>query len=519
MRRHGQDSYAATVLPWVNILAFAAAAAALTLAARWVALETGVGASVFGFGLGNNATSFPAVPVRPALYPLFVSALLPLGIWAVMAVQTWAYFITGFALVTALYRVLVPSAFSRIVIGLIGFASLCNPRTLEYQLALSEEGLFIPVLVGLMACILRHLTWPRLTTALIAGLLTGLAVGIRSIGITFVPVVIIALLLPWLLRMDAPCPARRALTCLIAVVAGAVAGVLLERVAYRALLGDTPRGTVMGINLIAKMPFIVEPGDLEADQAPDAEQPHLRAVEQHLLRDRDLHRRAMQALSRADARQFVTNFLEFEFQLRGGSPGLLKAVTAVGKVRGQSPSAAAEALSLRIIRKHPWRFAGQVWGNLLRFFWLAEFPEPGGLAEARALPAKIGQSTWRAQIQSGYQATIEAAAAYRWPAWLVRLAHVAALLSFIIAAGAYLAGLIVRRRVSTATVMIFLTGLALVGYILGCAIAINVQVRYLMTIWPLTVIAGAGLLLMLLARRAPAGTASDGSVLPIGRAG
>ena len=310
--------------------------------------------------------------------------------------------------------------------------------------------------------------------------------------------VLAAALTPWLLGGPSTQSWRRAGLGALACVAGFAAGVLAERLSYRAMLGDTPRSTVMGINLIAKTPFILVRGDLATGAAAPGERPLLQKIEALLLADAKLARDAEAALSRRDARQFVTNFLEFEFQMRGGSEALLKTVSELSARRGQPPSTVATSLSLRIISKRPWRFLERVAGNFVRFIWLAEFPSPAGIAEARACPPAWalpdGGRRWCRDMTPPLMPRSPIAGR----PGAVRMAHVTALLAFGTGLLLALRALFRRRKpsapLSPLWAFALVAGLGFVGYLLGCAIAINVQVRYLMTIWPLTVLLGSLLL-------------------------
>jgi hypothetical protein len=480
---------------WGGVLAAAAAAMVLALAIKSLAEAAGFGRALFGFGVGVSVADFLATPTRSALYPLFIEATRPLGPLGIAAIQTFLYFLAGIALFA---RLLPPRRWAHALAALAGAAALLNPRVLEYPLSISEEGLFLPALLGLMAALLAHLERPRAATAAAAGLLAGLAFGIRPIGIAFVPMLAGGIVLA---AFTAPAAGRwtRCLPALVAAALAFAAAEALERLAYRALAGGEARTSVLGINLVAKLPFILERGDLRA-AATVEEAPAIERVEAALLRSAEFVRAADAALQRWDARQFLTNYLEFEFQLRGPNPALVAAIGQLAARRGRPPSTVAAEVSFAVIRARPLRFAARVAGNFARFLALAEFPTAAGRREAEALPERLGRAPFAAAVGDGFRPALEAAAAYRLPAWVLRLAHAVALAAILASLVLALAAALRRRALAVDAAFALTAGLGFLGYFLACALVINVQVRYVLTVWPLTVALGLLLLAMALRR-------------------
>lgn len=496
--------------PWSvrTVLAVAVAAAVLALGARWLAEIAGIEKQLFGFATGIDAPDAPATTTRTAIYPLFIAALKPFGTTVVYAVQSFLYFVAGILLFVLLAAFFPPHRWLRWLTALAALAALVNPRVLEYPLSISEEALFIPGAMALLAALFAYWARPRLWLAVAAGVLAGLVIGVRPIGIAFLPMLAVALLAPPMLRDAMEATWRRAWLAVLVSGAAAAAAIAFEWGAHAAMIGSEGRSTSFGVNVIAKVPFIVEKGDVTSASTDPREVEAIRAVEASLLRLGEFARRADVALTTWDGRQFFTNYAEFAFQMRAQSPELIAAVQRLAEVRGQPATIVAADVAMVVIGKRPVRFMGRVLGNLARFLALAEMPGTAGREDVDRLAAsEVGKAWFAGKPGEGYRRVREVAQAYRWPAWALRLAHGAALaglgLALIAALGAALRG----RKIGADAAVGIVVGLGFFGYLLLCAAIINAQVRYVLTVWPMTVVLallGVALLARMFGRRVAA---------------
>jgi hypothetical protein len=473
---------------WCAILIGAAVATALALAARWLAPALGIEKLLFGFAAGVDTADAPASMTRTALYPLFLAALRPFGTPVILAVQSYLYFVAGIALFARFARLLAVPRWLRAFALWGGIASLFNPRVLEYPLSISEEALFISAMMGALAALVMHIARPRLLTAAAAGLLVGATIGVRPIGIAFVPMLIVALLAPAVSAFQARATWRRSVLGILVAGAALAAAVAFEWAAHSAMIGSAGRSTVFGLNVVGKVPFIIEPGDLTAGAPEEAEA--LREVEAVLLRSAAFARAAEASLTTFDGRQFFTNYAEFAFQMRAQSPELIAAMERLGKIRGRPAAIVAAEVSLVVIRKRPLRFAARVLGNVGRLVGLAEMPGAGGLADVDRLAQGLGRAWFAGPPGVGFRRPREVAAAYVRPAWALRAVHAAALLGIgaALCMAAYAA--IRRRKLSSEAALGLIVSAGFLGYVVLCAVVINAQVRYILTIWPLTALLG-----------------------------
>jgi hypothetical protein len=294
---------------------------------------------------------------------------------------------------------------------------------------------------------------------------------------------------------------RPALIGALVAIAATAFTVGVERVGHSIAIGGAEARSLLGINLIGKLPFVVQPGDLTAKASPPSEREALQALEAALIRSAGLWRASDAALTTWDGRQFFTNYMEFGSQLNGLNPEVMAAIGNLAKSRGRASDAVALQVSLAVIERQPMRFAGRVLGNFVRFFVLAEFPGAAGLEDAVAMARRLRPDWSNTEFWEGFDRMAVVARAYRLPAWALRLAHAAALLGIVLAVAFAAWSLIRRRPLAPEVGLGLIVALGLAAYLLFCAIAINVQVRYVMTVWPLIVLLG------LLALLIPAGAA------------
>lgn len=478
-------------------------ATALALALRLVAELAGIEKALFGYGVGVDVTDYPVKATRGVVYPLFVALARPLGLQGIFAIQTFLYFAAGIALFARLARLSPPGRPMAWLTALAGLAALINPRVLEYPLSISEEALFIPALMALLLALLAHLERPRLATAAAAGILCGLAIGIRGIGVAFVPMLAAAPVVAAFVAERDRGRWRAALLGAFAAIAAAAATVGVERAAHSYMVGGAKLRSVFGINVIGKLPFIVEPGDLAASPANPAEAEALRKVEAVLLRSGALARASEAELKTWDGRQFFTNYLEYVFLMHGLNPDLMRAVGDLAGLRGRPDDAVALEVSLAAIGKRPLRFGARVLGNFMRFFMLAEFPGTAGREDAVAAAHRLAPAWPDPVMWDAFHRMADVAKSYRLPAWALRLAFAAAAAGIVMAVGAAGWAAMRRRRVPIEAGFGVVAALGFLAYFLFCAIAINVEVRYVMTVWPLTVLL-ALLALSIPARNLPA---------------
>lgn len=475
---------------WRAILIGAAVATALALAARWLAPALGIEKLLFGFAAGVDTADAPASMTRTALYPLFLGALRPFGTSVILAVQSYLYFVAGIALFARFASLLAVPRWLRAFALWGGIASLFNPRVLEYPLSISEEALFISAMMGALAALVMHLARPRLLTAAAAGLLVGATIGVRPIGIAFVPMLIVALLAPAVSALRARATWRRAALGILVAGVALAAAVAFEWAAHSAMIGSAGRSTVFGLNVVGKVPFIIEPGDLTGAAGAPEEAEALREVEAVLLRSAAFARAAEASLTTFDGRQFFINYAEFAFQMRAQSPELIAAMERLGKIRGRPAAIVAAEVSLVVIRKRPLRFAARVLGNVGRLVALAEMPGGAGIADVDRLAQGLGRAWFAGPPGVGFRRPREVAAAYVRPAWALRAVHAAAL--FGIGAALCMAGYAAmrRRKLSSEAALGLIVAAGFLGYVVLCAVVINAQVRYILTIWPLTALLG-----------------------------
>jgi hypothetical protein len=240
----------------------------------------------------------------------------------------------------------------------------------------------------------------------------------------------------------------------------------------------------------------VERGDLTASSADAAEGEVLQAVESALLRSAALARASDAELKTWDGRQFFTNYLEFGSQMNGLIPDLQQAMAALANFRGRPVDAVGLDISLVVIEKRPLRFAARVLGNFVRFLVLAEIPGTAGREEAEAMSRHLGQDWPGPAFWGGFDRMAKVAKSYRLSAWVLRAAHAAALVGIALAIG-FSAWAAVRRRLIALEVGLGLVVAAgLLTYLLFCAFAINVQTRYVLTVWPLIVLSAVLALLI-----------------------
>jgi hypothetical protein len=471
-----------------GILLAAAVATALALAGKWVAELAGVEKLLFGFGTGIDNADAPATAHRTAVYPFFVAVLRPLGAAAIFAVQCFLYFLSGFLLFARLAALLPNARWVRILTALACAAALLNPRVIEYPLSISEEALFVPAVMALMAALLGYIAKPRPLTAAVAGLLLGLAYGIRPIGGAFAPMAVVALLIPLVVANGAPAGWRRVVLGVLAAAAGTAIAVGAERYIHSAMVGGQPRTDSLGLNLIAKVPFIIEKGDLADPSKPPAEARALEEVEAVLLRAGEFAARAEAALTTWDGRQFFINYLEFAFQMRGGSPELGAAIRRLASLRGRPAILVVGDVAFAVIAKRPMRFAMRVLGNFARALVLAEMPGAAGIRDVDTFTSGAAREWLATPAGRDFQRPRDVAAAYRLPAWGLRLAHAVALCGLVVALGLAAHAALRRRKLQPDVAIGLVVVVGYLGYTLACAAVINAQVRYVLTVWSMTVV-------------------------------
>ncbi|MFO0987813.1 MAG: hypothetical protein U1F37_10670 [Alphaproteobacteria bacterium] len=481
----------------------AAAAAVLALAVKSLAEAAGFEKLLFGFGTGIDNADAPATAHRTAVYPLFVALLRPLGTTATFAVQAFLFFLAGFVLFARLAAVLPQARWARILAALACAAALLNPRVLEYPLSISEEALFVPAVMALTAALLAYCARPGLLAAAGAGLLLGLAYGIRPIGGAFAPMALVALLAPLAIAGGAPAGWRKPVLGALAAVLGFGAAAGFERLAHATMVGNAPGMSILGLNLIAKVPFIIEKGDLADPTKPPEEAAALAEVEAVLVRAGAFAARAEAALATWDGRQFFANYLEFAFQMRGQSPELGAAIRRLAELRGRHPTIVVGEVAFAAIEKRPLRFAGRVLGNVVRTLALAEMPGAAGLRDVDRFTAGAARDWLATPAGRDFRRPREVADAYRLPSWGLRLAHAAAVVGTALVLLVAAAAALRRRRLRADAAIGLVVAAGYFAYVLACAAVINAQVRYVLTIWPLT--AALALLGFAIAVRAFAG--------------
>jgi hypothetical protein len=136
------------------------------------------------------------------------------------------------------------------------------------------------------------------------------------------------------------------------------------------------------------------------------------------------------------------------------------------------------------------RFAGRALGNFVRFLALVEFPGAAGREQAEAAARRLSAEWPNPDLWDGLRRMAAVAKAYRWQGWILRLANAAAVAGMAMAVALAGGAILRRRRIAWDAGFGVLVALGLVAYLLFCAIAINVQVRYVFTVWPLIVSAG-----------------------------
>ncbi len=481
------------------VLAVSIGATLLALAIRWLAEIAGIEKQLFGFATGVGELDAPAQTIRTAIYPLFIAALKPFGMTVILAVQSFLYFVAGILVFARLAWFLPPPRWLRWITALAAVAAMYNPRVLEYPLSISEEALFIPGMMGLIAALLAYLAKLRLSLAVLAGVLAGLVIGVRPIGVAFLPMLFVALLVPLALRGAAGATWRRAGLAILIAGAGVIVALTFEWAAHRAMVGDSSRITVFGANVVGKVPFIIEKGDLTSASNDPREAEAIRGVEAVLVGLGEFAARADAALATWDGRQFFTNYAEFAFQMRTQSPELGVAMQRLADVRGQPPQIVVADVAMAVIWKRPLRFAARVFGNLGRSLALAEMPSAAGREDVDKLALGVGKEWFAGRPGEGYKRVREVAQAYRLPAWGLRLAHAAALIGLALSLVFAVYAGFRRQKLAPAAAIGILIGLGFFGYLLLLALVINAQVRYVLTVWPMTVLL-ALLGLVLLAR-------------------
>jgi len=455
-----------------------------------------------GAGVGIDLVSFSASVARPALYPLFFEIMNHYGLNLIYIVQV-LLLIAAISLLVFALKSYFPISAGRFLFVLAGLASLLNPRVLEYALTVSHEGLFIPFILFSLAFCLISLRNQSPVSLFFAAFFVACAIGVRGAGQFLVPVLFFTLLslLFFIPKNTGKGRCIKRTILVFSVFFGLSLPTMLEARVFHSYFPGQDRQSVLGVNLIAKAGLLVAdhgltlplPGEASAAEAD------LRTEIRGILIDhRELASKADAALSTFSGKQFVTNYMEFEFQLRGVSPRLTDTVRALADLRNESVDSVSTMISVEVFKDVPLAFVERVFGNLFRFLWMAEFPTRGGYEEAIQLRDLIGPDEFDSIVSDGYGAVLPLAERYRLIAWPFRIAH----LLFVLGLFYSLLVLVTTRdRLRWSQALAVATiGVSVLGYLLLCAIVINVQVRYIMTIWPLTVMAVAGAFTLLLAR-------------------
>lgn len=129
-----------------------AAAITVSIWAASLALDhLGWGRIAFGVGTGQDLSAFAPTETRTSLYPLFVSLGPIISYPGIIAIQVFLYVLAGLLLLREVRRLLPAGRLWTLYAGLLGGGVLLNPRVVEYALSISEEGLFVPLLMALLA--------------------------------------------------------------------------------------------------------------------------------------------------------------------------------------------------------------------------------------------------------------------------------------------------------------------------------------------------------------------------------
>ncbi len=153
-------------------------------------------------GTFSLSTSTPYLPdtLRTPGYPLFLAAVYAVShdFWLASVIQAvLGAFVPVFAVLLAF------AIFRRRDVALLsGYLTAFEPHLNFYSLGIGTEGLFIPILCGLVYVLFKHIQQPRLSLVLSATALLVVGAYIRPALLYFIPIALVVVLVPYYVNRE-----------------------------------------------------------------------------------------------------------------------------------------------------------------------------------------------------------------------------------------------------------------------------------------------------------------------------
>jgi hypothetical protein len=371
---------------------------------------------------------------------------------------------------------------------ILGMTILLNVKVSKYGFTVTEEALFIPLIIIITSLIIRVCININIRNVILLSLMVGLLVSIRPIGIVFVPVLFIIFLL------NLPKIRKKKILYLSAFIVPLIILTTLENYLFLMHTESDYRARTIGVNLIGKTP------QMAINKPKNSHYPSL----SNLIYDKGMVvRKIIDSQDSFALKQYFRNVLAVEYHDIGSMDKDMH--NEIGKYSKRQKHHSREEVTQGIFNEYLEENFSKYFEitmfNYLANWHLSEILTEGDLSKLKEFTNSRLYKDMPKSMDIGLNHHIKVLSRH---AKYAVYAKIFMITVFIVSVVIFVLGLFNflssadKTKVSPFDLLLIIFPLSLHGYLLAISLIINVQMRFILTFWPIIMVIFSLLLLKIM---------------------
>jgi hypothetical protein len=367
---------------------------------------------------------------------------------------------------------------SKVASYLLGTSIFLNVKVSKYCFAITEEALFIPLIIVITSLIIRVCRKLNIKNIILLSLMVGLLASTRPIGIVFFPVLLIIFLL------NLPKIRGKIFLYLGVFIVPFIILVVSENYLYLFHEKSDYRTRTIGVNLIGKTPQIA------INKPKDSSYPSL----SNLIFDKGLViRKIIDSQDNFALQQYFRNMLAVEYHDLGTMDKDLS--DEIGKYskeqKHNSRDEVTQGVFMEYLKENPWKYFEITMFNYMANWHLSEILTKDNLSKLKEFSNGDLYKGIPKNMDISLNDHIKVLGRH---AKYAIYAKIFMITVFIFTIAMLLIGLfrffspIDKEKIPPFDLLLIIFPLSLHGYLLAISLIINVQMRFILTFWPIIMV-------------------------------
>ena len=377
---------------------------------------------------------------------------------------------------------------SKAVSYLLGTSIFLNVKVNKYCFAITEEALFIPLIIIVTSLIIKVCRKFNINNIILLSIIVGLLASTRPIGIVFLPVLLIIFLL------NLPKIKRRFFLYLGAFLAPFVMLIASENYLYLFHEKSDYRARTIGVNLIGKVPQIA------INKPKNSSYPSL----SNLVYDKGVViRKIIDNQNSFELKQYFRNVLAVEYHDLGTMDRDIS--DEIGKYskkqKYSSRDEVTQGIFMEYLQENFIQYLEITMLNYIANWHLSEILTEGSLSKLKKFTHSELYKSIPKSMDIGLNDHIKVLSRHTKYAIYAKIfmifTFIATIVMFLIGLSRFFDS-IDKSKVLPFDLLLIIFPLALHGYFIAISLIINVQMRFILTFWPIIMVVFSMLLIKIM---------------------